>query len=163
MGRRRRSRYRFQHALFQKYLYNRLDPAERSRLHEAIGDALETLYAEQAPELAVKLAWHFELAGLPERAVDYYIKAGKRAVQLSADTEAIDHFMRDIALLQSLPETRERDQRELNLQISLFVPLIGVRGWSAPEQTRASTGRSSLAERLGQTQMISSFSSTCTR
>jgi len=92
VGRRRRSRYRFQHALFQKYLYNHLDPAERSRLHEAIGEALEKLYADLAPELAVQLAWHFEEAGLPERAVDYLLQAGNRAVQLSAHTEAIRHF-----------------------------------------------------------------------
>jgi predicted ATPase len=149
VGRRRRSRYRFQHILFQKYLYNHLDPAERSRLHEAIGEALESIYPDLAPELAVQLAWHFELAGLPERAVDYYIKAGKRAVQLSAHTEAIDHFMRAIALLQSLPETRERDQKELNLQISLFVPLIGVRGWSAPEQTRAFNRTLELSRKIG--------------
>ena len=150
VGRRRRSRYRFQHILFQKYLYSRLDPAERSRLHEAIGETLEALYADLAPELAVQLAWHFEQAELPERAVDYLLQAGNRAVQLSAHTEAIRHFMHAIALLQSLPENREQDQKELNLQSKLFVPLIGVRGWSSPEQTRAFNRMLELSRKIGQ-------------
>jgi DNA-binding SARP family transcriptional activator/tetratricopeptide (TPR) repeat protein len=141
VGRRRRSRYRFQHALFQIYLYNCLDPAERSRLHEAIGESLEILYAEQAPELAVQLAWHFEAAGLPERAVDYLLEAGNRAVQLSAYREAVDHFTHGIALLQSLPETRERNLKELNFQIKLFAPQMGIHGWAAPNQRRSSLNR----------------------
>lgn len=149
VGHRRRSRYRFKHALFQKYLYDRLDPAEKSRLHEAIGEALETLYAEQVSELAVQLAWHFEEAGLPDRAVDYLLQAGNRAVQLSAHREAISHFMHGIALIQSLPETRERNLKELNLQINLFAPRIGIQGWGAPDQRRAYNRIVELRSKIG--------------
>lgn len=65
------SRYRFRHYLFQKYLYSRLDPAERVYLHEAVGLALERLYGEAAGELAVQLARHFQEAGLAGRAIGY--------------------------------------------------------------------------------------------
>jgi len=44
------ARYQFRHILFQKYLYNSLDPVERARLHEAVGTALEELYGGQAEE-----------------------------------------------------------------------------------------------------------------
>ena len=71
------SRYRFRHFLFQKYLYDHLDPVERAHLHEATGSLLETLYRErvavgEALELgaqfppvaegAVQLARHFQAA-----------------------------------------------------------------------------------------------------
>jgi DNA-binding SARP family transcriptional activator len=149
VGNQRRSRYRFRHVLFQKYLYNRLDPAERSRLHEAIGDALETLYPEKTSELAVQLAWHFEEAGLPGRAVDHLLEAGNRAVQLSADREAIDHFTHGLALLQSLPETQERDLKELNFQRRLFAPQMGILGWGAPDQKRSLNRMLELNSKIG--------------
>jgi adenylate cyclase len=37
----RLSRYRFRHILFQKYLYSRMDEAERGYHHEAVGTVLE--------------------------------------------------------------------------------------------------------------------------
>ena len=56
----RLSLYRFQHNLFQKYLYNELDEAERAYLHEDVGNALEELYGDQVDEIVVQLARHFE-------------------------------------------------------------------------------------------------------
>lgn len=65
--------YRFRHILFQKYLYQRLDVAERTYLHGAVGTALETLYHEppEASEaIAGELASHFEEAGQWLKAYD---------------------------------------------------------------------------------------------
>jgi adenylate cyclase len=101
----RLSRYRFHHYLFQKYLYGRLDAVERVRLHEAVGNELEALYGEGTAEVAVQLAYHFEAAGLADRAVGYLLQAGRRAFQLSANEEAIAHFTRGSALLEALPES----------------------------------------------------------
>jgi predicted ATPase len=50
VGRQRLSHYRFRHYLFQRYLYQSLDETERAYLHEAVGNALESLYGEQAPK-----------------------------------------------------------------------------------------------------------------
>ena len=56
------SRYRFAHGLFQSYLYGNLDEAERSYLHEAVGNALEALTGEDPAVMAVPLAHHFQTA-----------------------------------------------------------------------------------------------------
>ena len=52
LGSRRLSHYCFCHILFQKYVYNSLDPAERSYLHEGVGQTLEALYQDQPEESA---------------------------------------------------------------------------------------------------------------
>jgi predicted ATPase len=145
-GGQRLSHYRFRHILFQRYLYNNLDEAERGYLHEAVGNELERLFGGQTGEIAVELARHFEEAGLPARAVGYYQQAGDRAVRLSANQEAIAHFYRGLALLEDLPKTPERNQQELALQIALFAPLAGAKGYAAPELGKAYARARELCE-----------------
>jgi DNA-binding SARP family transcriptional activator/RecA/RadA recombinase len=127
-GPRRVSRYRFRNYLFQKYLYDNLDEVERAYLHEDIGNVLEELYGDQEPEsaaIAVQLAWHFQEAGIVEKAIHYLHRAGERAIQLSAYEEAITHLTRGLNLLLTLPGSPERDQQELALQLALGVAQIG--------------------------------------
>jgi len=97
-GGQRLSLFRFQHNLFRSYLYNELSEAERVYLHEDVGRALEALYAEQADEIAVQLALHFERAGVDEKARHYLQKAGEQAAERYANEEAIEYFTRALAL-----------------------------------------------------------------
>jgi len=91
-GDRRLSRYRFRHILIQRYLYNLLDGVERVYQHERIATTLEGLYGEQAAEVAVQLARHFEAAQLPEKAVGYLHLAGDQARRSAALGEAIHYY-----------------------------------------------------------------------
>lgn len=127
------SRYRFRHFLFQKYLYNRLDEVERARLHEALGNALEMLYADQSLEMAVQLARHFEAAGLIPQAVEHLHHAGDRAVRLFANTEAIAHYHHALRLLSTLPDTPECAKEELSLRAALRIPLETTQGYTSAE------------------------------
>jgi DNA-binding SARP family transcriptional activator len=140
LGTRRLSRYRFRHHLFQQYLYDHLDTVQRAHLHEAVGSALERLH-EDAPDepngLAPRLAWHFEQAGLADRAAAYHLQAGSRAAQLSAHDEAIAHFKRGSALLESLPDSPERKRLKLELQLAAVSPLMIERGFWGSERLRA--------------------------
>jgi predicted ATPase len=136
------SLYRFRHILFQKYLYNRLDPVERVHLHKAVGTALERLRGARPDEragiadISPQLARHFQEGGIPEKAVAYLLQAGKRAARMSAHREAIAHLAQGLALLERLPDTPARTQQELALQIALAVPLQATRGYAAPEVGR---------------------------
>jgi predicted ATPase len=98
VGEQRLSQYQFQNRLFQQYLYAGLDPTERAYLHEDIGRALETLYGERADEIATRLAWHFEQAGVTDKARRYLRRAGEQAAARAANVEAIDFFTRALAL-----------------------------------------------------------------
>ncbi|MCX6032602.1 MAG: AAA family ATPase [Chloroflexi bacterium] len=149
----RLSGYRFQHDLFQKYFYYSLDDIERSRLHEAVGAALETLYGGSAAEieaLSPRLAWHFEAAGLTDKAVGYLLQAGRRATRLAASEEALGHFTHGLALLRALPESVERTRREIELQTALGASLVVARGWGTPERATAFARALELSQRVGE-------------
>jgi len=122
---RRLSRYRFRNYLFQKYLYDSLDKVERTYLHEDVGNVLEALYGDQPSDVAVQLAWHFQEAGIAKKAIHYLHQAGDKAVRLSAYQEGRAHLTKGLALLMTLPDSPERAQQELALQLSLGIAWMG--------------------------------------
>jgi len=92
-------------------------------LHQAVGRTLEVLYGEQGEQAAVQLARHFQAAGNIDKAIDYFLHAGSRACRLSAYEEAIEHLQQGLALLNTLPNTPERAQRQQALQLPLTTAL----------------------------------------
>ncbi len=148
------SHYHFRHILFQRYLYSTMDDTERSYLHQAVGTVLEQLYEGQPEEIAVQLAWHFQQAGLVEKAIGYLQQAGDRAVRLSAYEEAINHFTQAITLLETLATHSQHAQQELNLQIALGQALYVVKGTGSPEVERAWSRARELCEQLGETKQL---------
>jgi class 3 adenylate cyclase/tetratricopeptide (TPR) repeat protein len=132
-GRPPRSTYTFKHALLEDALYNALVKGKRQQFHRRIGEVLEARFpqtVETQPEL---LAHHFTEAGLTEKAVGYWLKAGQRSRERSAVNEAIGHLTKGLALLDTLGQTRERDDRELELLTALGPAYITARGYAAPE------------------------------
>jgi tetratricopeptide (TPR) repeat protein len=95
------------------------------------------------PEL---LAHHCTEAGRTEEAVQYWQRAGKRALERSANPEAIAHLTRGIQLLDGLPQSRQRDEQELMFQAALIAPLWTSRGFGSPEAERASRRALELCE-----------------
>ena len=85
---------------------------------------------ETQPEL---LAQHYSGAGLTEQAIVYWEKAGERAIQGSANAEAIERLSKALELLATVPETPERIRRELALQTRLGPAVQAVKGFAAPE------------------------------
>ncbi len=138
-GGRRLSHYRFRHNLFQKHLYNQLDEPERLHLHQAVGSTLEKLYQTpganvETADIWPRLAYHFEAAGLLEKAVGYLLLAGNRAARMSAHEEAIAMYSKGLTLLQNLPESQERTSLELELQLALGGQLVTIQGWGTKER-----------------------------
>ncbi len=150
----RLSLYLFQNILFQRYLYNRLDAVERAHLHEQVGKTLENLYGKETEEISIQLARHFLEAENIPKAIEYLQKAGQGAVRLSANEEAITHYRKALELLLKLPETPERDQQELALQLAFYVPESGARGHGSPEGTRAILRAQELCEKTGETPQL---------
>jgi DNA-binding SARP family transcriptional activator len=102
----RLSRYRFGHALFRDYVYNRLSRGERRLLHGDVATALESLYHGQLGETAVQLAQHFQKADDYSRTFRYLTLAAERASQLYANDEAIAHYTRAIEVAErASPDT----------------------------------------------------------
>ncbi len=102
LGEKRIAHYRFSHNLFQKYLYDSLDPVERAYLHEAVGNALEKVYAGRTDEIAVHLARHFREAGRLVQAIKYLERAGDSSARVYANSEAIAHYSEAIDLASQI-------------------------------------------------------------
>ena len=145
----RLSRYRFQHILIQRYLYDNLDKVEKKLFHEAVARELEELFGEQSEEVAVDLAWHFERAEMESKAVAYLQQAAEQALQRSAHRPAVQHLTNGLEILQTLPETPERAGHELMLLAMLGPALIAIKGWADPEVEEAYLRAHALSARLG--------------
>jgi tetratricopeptide (TPR) repeat protein len=141
--------YRFRHILFQKYLYGRMDEVERTYLHEEAGTALEALYGEHVDEVALQLARHFREAGITDKAIGYLQQAGRKAVQLSANAEAIAHFRDALALVGDLTDTDGRPRAELELQLLLGAPLLATAGPGSADLYLAYSRALELCEQVG--------------
>ncbi|MEZ4555679.1 MAG: hypothetical protein R2854_04365 [Caldilineaceae bacterium] len=126
------SYYRFVHILFQDYLYGLLDAAERVYLHEAVGNAWETLAAGRTDAVAIQLARHFQAAELPDKAITYLHVAGRQAMALSAHHQAIAHLTDALALLPARNGTQARDEHELQLLTDLGICYKITKGFAMP-------------------------------
>jgi predicted ATPase len=100
------------------------------------------------------LAHHFAEAHQIEHALRYMLKAGARAIERSANIEAIRHLTRGLVALSSLPESAARDRLELAFQTAIGTPLIAVKGYSASETGAAYSRARVLCERLGEVEPL---------
>jgi class 3 adenylate cyclase/predicted ATPase len=132
-GRPPRCQYSFKHALIEDAAYNSLVKSRRQQFHQRIGEVLEARFPQTALTQPELLAHHFTEAGLADKGLDYWLKAGRRSRARSADSEAISQLSKGLALLESLPESRERDAQELELLTTLGPAYIAARGYAAPE------------------------------
>jgi class 3 adenylate cyclase len=132
-----RATYLFKHALIQETAQQSLLKHTRQQYHQQIAQALAQRFpdtVETDPEL---LAHHYTEAGLAAPAASYWQRAGQRALERSANIEAISHFTTGLAVLKTLPETPERHLQELTLQLALGAALSMLKGFTAPETEQA--------------------------
>jgi class 3 adenylate cyclase/predicted ATPase len=129
--------YTFNHVLVQDEAYASLLREERRRLHVRIAEVLCSQFieiVERSPEI---VAHHYTQAGRVEPAIQYWLKAGRRASERSAFVEAITHLQIALKLVAELPATPERDELELSVQQSLGNALVAVKGFGSAEADQA--------------------------
>jgi predicted ATPase len=129
--------YMFKHALVQDAAYGTLLRGPRRQLHARIAEALETHSPEMMDSQPELFAQHYAEAGLVEKSVDYWGKAGRRSAARSATAEAAAQFQKGLDQLELLPDTPERKRQELELQCALGAVLTAVKGYAAPETGHA--------------------------
>ncbi|MBI3245802.1 MAG: DUF2791 family P-loop domain-containing protein [Deltaproteobacteria bacterium] len=144
------AQYTFKHALIQDTAYQSLLKSRRQQLHQQIAHVLEERFPETKEAQPELLAHHYTEANLIEQAIPYWQQAGQSAVQRSANQEAISHFTKGLEALKRLPDTPERAQQELMLQIALSPPIMALKGWAAPELDRLNTRAQELCQQIGE-------------
>jgi predicted ATPase/class 3 adenylate cyclase len=128
--------YIFKHALVQDAAYSTLLRKQRRQLHRDIAQRLEQhdpAVVQGQPEL---LAHHCSEAGLNKSAIAYWTEAGERAARRAANTEAVRHFRRALALLEAEPTAPERAATELKILAQLGPAMMNVQRWTSPEVER---------------------------
>jgi len=101
IGRQMLARYRFAHALFQRYFYNDITLVERRLLHQEIATILEEIYGDESDKIAVQLARHYVESGDEEKAISYLLVAGDQARDIFAFQEAIEHYENALTLAEA--------------------------------------------------------------
>ncbi len=125
--------YDFSHDKIREVAYGGISEVRRGLLHRRVAQALETIHASDLDPVSGQLAAHYEKADLPEKAIDYYILAGRVSQRIYANAEAIDHLRRGLALLDGLAENESRDRKELSLLLVLTPSLVQAKGYGAKD------------------------------
>jgi predicted ATPase len=140
--------YTFKHALVQEAAYSSLLRNARQQLHGRIAEALEALFPELMDSQPEFFARHYTEAGLAEKSVFYWSKAGHRSAARSAMAEAAAQLQKGLDQLALLPDNPERQRWELEFLSALGAVLQAVKGFAAPDTGNAYARARELWEQL---------------
>ena len=141
--------YSFKHALVQDAARGSLLRSTRQQLHARIAETLEAHSPELMDSQPELFAQHYAEAGLVEKSVVYWGKAGRRSAARSAMAEAAAQLQKGLNQLALLPDTPERHRQELELRSSQGAVFVSIKGTAAPETGRAYARAQELWEQLG--------------
>jgi class 3 adenylate cyclase/predicted ATPase len=125
---------------------DRLGPAAKEVAQ--IAAVLEADFAEAIAAEPELLARHLTEAGLLEKAVTCWLRAGERASEPSAYLEAIAHLQQGIEILERLPASQARHEQELLLQAALMGPFMANEGYASAALERAAKRAVELEGRI---------------
>jgi class 3 adenylate cyclase/tetratricopeptide (TPR) repeat protein len=112
-------RFIFVHALINRTLYEDTGPTRRARIHRRVGEVLEELFGGDPNDHLPDLAFHWSAALQTidtAKAVGYAQRAGERALEQLAPTEAAQWFAQALDLL---PHQSGHDEQRYELMILL--------------------------------------------
>ena len=147
--------YTFKHALVQDTAYGMLLRSRRQQIHARIAATLEDQFPDIVVTQPALLARHCAEAGLAEKAVVYWLKAGQQALARSATTEAAAQLRKGLDALDELPDGPGRRQQELDLQLALGSALTAMKGYSSPEVGETYARARALAEQNNRSEYLS--------
>jgi class 3 adenylate cyclase len=132
------ARYVFKHALIQEAASDLLLAGNRQQLHRKVADVLVAQFPELAERQPEIIARHYEEGGNPELSLDYWQRAGERALDRAANVEAIAHLEHARRLTATCIQAGEtRDERELQIQHRLAPAYMAIKGWASLEVEQA--------------------------
>jgi predicted ATPase len=123
--------YLFKHALVQDAAYGTVLREPRRALHARIADTLESQFAEIAENQPELLARHCTEAGLIEKAVVLWGRAGLRSLERSALAEAVAQLSRALDQSATLPASTALRREQIKHQTALTNALMLTKGYSA--------------------------------
>jgi tetratricopeptide (TPR) repeat protein len=139
----------FKHALTQEVAYNSVLQERRKLLHERIGAAIETLYADRIEDHIVNLARHYARSANPAKAVEYCLRACQQSSDRASYAEAVGHFETGLARLQELPDDDRRAELELDLRNAGQTAVLTIKRFGSTESEQFTLRAFELSQRPG--------------
>jgi predicted ATPase len=146
--------YIFKHALVQDAAYGTLLRDRRRRLHARIAVNLEQRFPEIVAAQPAVLAQHCTDGGFAEKAIAYWLKAGRQAHARSSTTEAIAQLRKGLEVVFALPDSPRRQQQELDLRVALGAALTFKLGFLAAETVENRSRARRLAQQLDRPEQV---------
>jgi len=137
-GRPPRCTFIFKHALLQTPCTTRWSKASASGSTADRRGAGGAVPADH-PDAAGAARPPLHRGGPTEQAIGYWLKAGLRSRERSAESEAIGHLSRGLALLETLDESPERDARGTGNGLLRWGPPTSLRAVTPPTESAPSS------------------------
>jgi DNA-binding SARP family transcriptional activator len=116
----------FTHDRIRRVAYDEVLEPRRRALHATVGEALESLHADDAAEVYDRLAHHYRHAGIADKAVTYLVLVGETARARYALDDALRAFDQALALIDRLPSSVREPQRfDVLLRKALILSILG--------------------------------------
>jgi len=131
-----RREYSFRHVLTREAVYSGIPQPERRDLHEHAAQTIRGLVRDHPEPYFERLAYHYEAAGREKEAAHYLHQAGAKAIRASDNPAAILMLEHALKLVRGWPRGAERASAELEILLTLGVPVTATTGYGSSE-TRA--------------------------
>jgi len=149
-----RLRYTFRHALIRDAAYDSLLRSQRRQYHHKVAEVLQERFGETVDARPELVAHHFTEAGLIEQAIPYWQRAGQRALERSANKEAISHLTKGIELLDPLPKSAQHLQQELVFRMALGAAVMISKGFASEEAGKELTRARELCDQVSESPLV---------
>ncbi|HEY9227854.1 MAG TPA: tetratricopeptide repeat protein, partial [Gemmatimonadaceae bacterium] len=147
-------RYRFAHVFYQNALHADLAPSRRAGSSLAVAESIIGLAGGPDRAPAAEVALLFEVGRDPDRASQYLLRAARHAARVFAYPEAVLLAERGLIALRALPESTDRDARELEFLLTLGMAQMATKGYASPEAERTHRRSRELCVRLNETRRL---------
>ena len=114
--------YCFADVIVRDVVHEEVSHLRHKKLHSAVGNALEKVYAKKIDEHLGELAYHFLEGGDKEKALDYFLKAGEKAQKVYAHNEAFSYLQHALELFEEKGDNLEE-------KVRIIERLGDLKGW----------------------------------
>ncbi len=144
----------FKHAMVQEAAHESLLHSERRDLHAQTARALQLKFPQLAQTQPELLAQHYTQAADAQSAIVFWISAGQRSIERCAFVEAISHLREALNLLARLPASAERDEQELDVQMTIGGAITATSGYGALQVGQAFDRALELCRKLNKPEKL---------